>query len=74
MLLSFNHTETISTAHTLIDEIGGHTFADYTDRYDQHAKNMKIESCSFEPTPYAERKDCRSMDEFMAGIKPYMTE
>ena len=28
----------------------------------------------FDPTPYAEHKFCNSLNEFMTGIKPYMTE
>ena len=71
VLLHYNYTdEPITTAHTLIDETGNHTYADYI----KHVTKKEIIFCSFEPTPFAERKFCNSLDEFMAGIKPYMTE
>ena len=70
VLLHFYYAEDYRTGHTLIDEIGNHIYADYM----SSRGNTKIAWCFFEPAPYAERKSCNSLDEFMAGIKPYMTE
>src|SRR5215469_6125743 len=54
---------------TLVD-IGGHAYANYGEH--QQPTNNFVAYCSFEPAPYAERKYCNSLSEFMASIKPYM--
>jgi len=68
----FDEKEPAATSLALFDEISGHIFGNYSEH--QHANKTTISYCYFEPTPYAVPKVCNSLDEFMAGIKPYMTE
>ena len=68
----FDEKEPAATSLALFDEISGHIFANYMDH--QHTNKTTVSSCYFEPTPYDLPKSCNSLDEFMAGIKPYMTE